>query len=168
VGFLFIPYLGVNIPVGRASDGLSPGLRIGGIFGFNLPPFLSLNGELTFDLLNPTGSASDYSEVMYDVAFSPLFHLRIPQLEFVVGPKIGYYGYYVSDSWGGSSNDLESGYSYGLNVGAFVPLGRMAIGGLFSLVGRHVSSSCDNYGYCGSVANGPDYKFLGFSGALLY
>jgi hypothetical protein len=168
MGYLFMPYIGVHVPVGKASDGLSPGLHIGGLVGINLPPFLSLNCELSFDLLNPDGGYSDLTYVMYDFTFSPLFHFSIPQLDFVVGPKFGYYGYYISDSQGSSSNDLESGYAYGFNAGAFVPLGSIALGGLFSFVGRHVSSTCGSDGWCASVSHGPDYKFVSFSGALLF
>jgi hypothetical protein len=152
----------------KASDISSPGLHIGGLFGINLPPFLSLNCELSFDLLNPDSGYSDLTFVMYDFTFSPLFHFSIPQLDFVVGPKFGYYGQYISYSQGGSTDDVESGYAYGLNAGVFVPLGSIAIGGLFSFVGRHVSSTCGSDGWCASVSHGPDYKFVSFSGALLF
>jgi hypothetical protein len=168
MGFLFMPYIGVHVPVGKASDGLSPGLHLGGLIGINLPPFLSLNCELSFDLLNPDGSNSDLTYVMYDFTFSPLFHFSIPQLDFVVGPKFGYFGYYISDSQGDSSNDVESGYAYGLNAGVFVPVGSIALGGLFSFVGRHVSSTCDSSGWCYNDSHGPDHKFFSFSGALLF
>ena len=169
VGFLWMPYLGVNVPTGKGSDGYGPGLRLGGLFGFNLPPFLSLNGELTIDILNPDTSGVDVTEVMVDFTFSPLFHFRIPQVEFVVGPKFGYFAYDLSYSANGSASTDESGsgYAYGFNAGVFVPLGRIAIGGLFNFTGRHFNSYCAE-STCFDVTGGSDAKILGFSGALLY
>jgi hypothetical protein len=168
-GFLWMPYLGVNIPTGSSSDWASTGLRLGGIFGFNVNPFLSLNGELTIDILNMNsapGSSITGAEV--DIAFSPLFHYDLPGLEFVVGPKLGFFGYSATASESGYSDVTYSGsgLAYGVNAGVFVPLGRIAIGGLLNYTGRHfsTSSACDT-DYCADT--GTD-KFFGFSVALMY
>jgi hypothetical protein len=165
-----MPYIGVNIPTGAGSEYYSAGLRLGALFGVNLPPFLSLNGELTFDLLNPDYGSGDYTEMEYDITFSPLFHFRIPQLEFVVGPKFGYFGRYVSyDNYYATSADFsQEGYAYGINAGAFFPLGRIAIGGLFNFTGRHVKSECDVNDSCYHVTSTSDAKIIAFSLALLY
>jgi hypothetical protein len=170
VGFLWMPYIGVNIPTGDLSDSYSAGLRLGGIFGINLPPFLSLNLELTFDWLNPKYADYDTTEIMYSFSFSPLFHFRFPQLELVAGPKFGYFGHYVSfdQTYDTSSDFTESGYAYGINLGIFFPLGRLSIGGLLNYTGHHVTSSCNVYNECADVYNGADYNLLGFSLALLY
>jgi hypothetical protein len=170
MGFLWMPYLGLNVPTGTWSDGNDAGLRLGGIFGVNLPPFLSLNGELTIDILNPkVGSAA-----IVDLTFSPLFHFGLPQVQFVAGPKIGFFGY----SWSGSSSGYDlsasgSGIAYGVNAGVFVPLGRLAIGGLINFTSHHFTSACENdytTGYvedC-SYSKPPDANFFGITGALLY
>jgi hypothetical protein len=178
VGFLWLPYIGVNVPTGKGSDGLSPGLRLGGIFGFNLPPFLSLNGELTIDILNPDtpGGYDSATAVMVDFTFSPFLHFGLPGLEIVAGPKIGGFGYALSASASGPDERYSgSGLAYGVNVGFFIPLGRVAIGGLFNFTGHHFSSECENDAYtgyvevCGNPRPGTsDTKILGFSGALLY
>jgi hypothetical protein len=143
-GFLWMPYLGVNIPVGSTSDGYSTGLRLGGIFGFNVNQFLSLNGELTIDILNadsPAGVSTSAAEV--DFTFSPFFHFDIPGLEFVVGPKLGFFGFSATQSQSGYSDVTASGsgLAYGVNAGVFIPLGRIAIGGLLNYTGRHFSES---------------------------
>ena len=170
-GFLWMPYLGLNVPVGDTSNGLSTGLRLGGIFGFNVGQFLSLNGELTIDILNidtPSGVSASAAEV--DFTFSPFFHFGIPQLEFVVGPKIGFFGMSMSMSQSGYSDSTASGsgLAYGFNAGVFIPLGRIAIGGLLNFTGRSYSSYCAN-DICGDVPSGfPSDNFIGFSGALLY
>jgi hypothetical protein len=167
-GFLWIPYLGFNVPTGSSSDWASTGLRLGGIFGLNVGPFLSLNGELTIDLLNMNtvpGVSATGAEV--DFTFSPLFHFDIPGLEFVVGPKLGFFDYSATQSQSGYSDVTYSGsgLAYGVNAGVFVPLGRIAIGGLLNYTSRHFSNSnaCDT-DYC---TTGTD-KFFGFSGALMY
>jgi len=170
-GFLFMPYLGLNVPVGDTSNILSTGFRLGGLMGGMVGPFLSLNGELTIDFLNPKNTSSGISvtEVEFDLAFSPLFHLRLPMLEIVVGPKIGIFalsgsmtdntGYYADTSYNGS------GVVWGLNSGAFIPIGRMAIGGLLSYTVRSYSS-CDATST--DCVSGPDDKFVSLTGALIF
>jgi hypothetical protein len=176
-GFLWMPYLGLNVPVGDTSNGVSTGLRLGGIFGFNVGQFLSLNGELTIDILNvdsAMGVSTTAAEV--DFTFSPFFHFNVPGIEFVVGPKLGFFGMSSTMSQSGSQDSTfsGSGLAYGFNAGVFIPLGRVAIGGLFNFTGRSFSSQCvsdfsTNYNsICNDVSGGQDDKFIGFSGALMY
>jgi hypothetical protein len=169
-GFLWMPYIGLNVPAGDTSDFASTGLRLGGIFGFNVGPFLSLNGELTIDILNiDTSSAGSATAAEVDFTFSPLFHVSLPQIELVVGPKLGFFGMSSTYSQSGYSDSTSSGsgLAYGFNAGVFVPLGRIAIGGLLNFTGRSYSSYCQN-DICGDVSGGSDDKFFGFSGALMY
>jgi hypothetical protein len=176
-GFLWMPYLGLNVPVGDTSKVISTGLRLGGIFGFNVGQFLSLNGELTIDILNvdsAMGVSTTAAEV--DFTFSPFFHFNVPGIEFVVGPKLGFFGMSSTMSQSGSQDSTfsGSGLAYGFNAGVFIPLGRVAIGGLFNFTGRSFSSQCfsdpsTNYNsVCNDVSGGSDDKFIGFSGALMY
>ena len=176
-GFLWMPYIGVNVPVGVSSNGDSTGLRLGGIFGFNVGQFLSLNGELTIDVLNlDTNPGVSATGAIVDFTFSPFFHLNVPGLEFVVGPKLGFFGMSTTYSQSGyqDSTYSGSGLAYGFNAGVFIPLGRIAIGGLLNFTGRSYSSQCysdydTNYSsVCGDVSGGSDDKFFGFSGALMY
>ncbi len=169
-GFLWMPYIGVNVPVGDTSKGVSTGLRLGGLFGFNASPFLSLNGELTIDVLNldsSMGTSASGAEV--DFAFSPLFHIDLPALELVVGPKLGFFAMSATFSESGYPDTTlsGSGLAYGFNAGVFIPLGHIAIGGLFNFTGRSYFSSCLN-DVCGDASGGSDDKFFGFSGALMY
>ncbi len=169
-GFLWMPYIGVNVPVGDTSNSVSTGLRLGGIFGFNMGPFLSLNGELTIDVLNldsTAGVSATGAEV--DLAFSPLFHIDLPALELVVGPKLGFFAMSATYSESGYPDSTMSGngLAYGVNAGVFIPLGRIAIGGLLNFTGRSYSSACQN-DVCGDASSGSADKFFGFSGALMY
>jgi hypothetical protein len=174
-----MPYLGLNVPVGSGSSQYSTGLRLGGLFGFNLGPSLSLNGEMTIDIMNPDwgGSSGDVTEAYVDFAFSPLFHFGTPQLEFVVGPKLGFFGEAANVSYASGPDDKYSGSGlvYGLNAGVFVPVGNMAIGGLFSFTGHSYSKMCTNdstTGYvdlCGDASGTvAGSKVIAFTGALLY
>jgi hypothetical protein len=67
-----------------------------------------------------------------------------------------------------------SGFEYGLNAGVFVPLGRVAIGGLLNFTTHHFSKFCENdastynVDYCFDTSSLKDLKVFGFSGALLY
>jgi len=170
-GFLLMPYLGVNVPVGDTSNGMSTGLRLGGLMGAMVGPFVSLNGELTIDILNPdTPSGMSVTEVEADLAFSPLFHLSLPGLELVAGPKIGFFALSGSVSYSSSTySDTTysgSGVAYGFNTGVFIPIvGRLAIGGLLGYTVRSFSS-CDS----GSTdcVSGPDEKFFSFTGAMIF
>jgi len=170
-GFLWMPYLGLNVPAGSASDNFSAGFRLGGLFGVNMNRMFSLNGELIIDVLNPNGSASATAEQVA-FTFSPLFHLNIPALEFVFGPQLGYFG--ESATVSGSSYDYNyhgDGVVFGMNAGVFVPLGRIAIGGLINVSTRSFSNYCENdyYTYyvdsCYSVSK---FTSIGFTGALMY
>lgn len=174
MGFLWMPYLGLNVPLGSTSDEADAGLRLGGIFGFNLPPFLSLNGELTMDFVNL--KASNASDWIFDLTFSPLFHLGTPQLQFVVGPKFGFFGESYNYTYSGYDRTISgSGLAYGFNAGIFVPIGRMALGGLINFTTHHYSRLCENDAYTGYVDScadssmmPDDVKLFGISGALLY
>ena len=134
---------------------------------------------MTIDIMNPNSSSfnGDTTEVYVDFAFSPLFHFGTPQVEFVVGPKLGFFAESATIT-NSSSPDYQysgTGLAYGLNAGVFIPLGRVAIGGLFNFTGHHYSSACTNDNttnyvqQCGDVPSGNvDTKILGFTGALLY
>lgn len=176
-GFLAMPYLGINIPVGDASDAFDMGFRMGGLFGGHVSPQISLNGEFTLDVFNPKGVPSGYdvTAVAADFAFSPLFHALGDKLDLVIGPKLGFFGFAmgIKDPSGTSMLDESaSGMVYGFNLGVFGAVGNMAIGGLLSYTGRHATRVCVTMeGYpeqCDDNPGGDDLKNMSVTGAILF
>ena len=64
------------------------------ILGGRVNPQFSINGEFRIDVLNPKNvpSGVDVTVVEVDFAVSPLFHVPFPNGEFVLGPKLGFFG----------------------------------------------------------------------------
>jgi hypothetical protein len=175
-GFIILPYLGLNVPVGASSDVFSAGLRLGTLFGWHVGPMISLNGEFNIDVMNVKSfsGGSSPTDVTVDFAFSPLYHIALPQLEIVVGPKLGFFGEsmsYTDDYYGTTLSGSGSGFAYGLNAGVFVPLGNIALGGLLNFTVRSYSS-CDSNSNTNSNSDfcidGSDVKIFGFSGAMIF
>jgi hypothetical protein len=170
-GLLLMGYLGIHAFEGAAGDNYGPGLRVGGMLGFYLNPVVSVNGELSIDIMNlktDTGFyTSDDSAARVVFSFSPLFHLPVnPQMEVVLGPKFGAWvdTFTFSDN---SSADI-SGYLLGLNAGVFVRTGRMSLGGLFSFDDGVPTQICDTNGLCGTPADKTSEKVIAFNGAILF
>ena len=177
-GLLFLPYMGFHSVVGSYSDGYSTGFHMGGFLGGHIGPIFSLNGEISFDYMNlNTGGYNDanFTEVFFDFTLSPLFHFGAgPYVEFVVGPKLGIFVDLGSESYQGSSstNDYNaSGLVYGFTTGAFFPLGRIALGALFSFTGRTFLEMCSTSSgsseQCNSSPSVDDFKLISFSFAML-
>jgi hypothetical protein len=165
-GVLVILYGGVNFPVGSRSDGYSAGFNMGGIVGGHLNHDISLNGELSLSMLNYDHASSFQSEYLGAITFSPLFHLGQRNIEFAIGPKLGFFSYHFGYDdgyiWSSSS---ASGLAYGLNaVLLFQVAPTLSIGGLLSLTGHHATEACNVYPNgtedCGNAANQPDMKLL--------
>jgi hypothetical protein len=174
-GFLAMPYLGLNVPVGRSGDFTGTGFRLGGILGGNVTPWLSINGEIALDFMNPKNVPSGYdvAEVFFDVTFSPLAHFGTDAVQFFVGPKLGIFGFGSSSSYSGqTSSTSASGGAYGLNGGFAVPVGNMAIGALLSFTGRHATKACETppggSETCDDSPSGPDFKQVGITGTLMF
>jgi hypothetical protein len=169
-GLLLLPYLGANVPFGDGSQWLSTGFRLGGLLGFYVGPAVSLNAELTLDFLSVDGQGSSgVTNLMVDWAFSPLFHFGPANMDFVIGPKFGFFTQEISYS--AYNNDYSStsyGYVYGVNAGVFVSMGRISVGGLLSFTGHSYSQYCDYYDQCGNISGASDLKIFGITGALLF
>jgi hypothetical protein len=165
-----MPYLGLNIPVGDSGEGIDPGLRLGALMGGHVIPELSLNGELAIDVLNLKDSG-DVTAVMVDVMFSPLFHFATPQVEILVGPRLGGFGYSLSSS-GSSASGSMSGLSYGFNLGIAIPVGNIAVGGMLTYTGRHATEVCytssSGNESCSSDFEMDDFKTLAFTGLMMF
>jgi hypothetical protein len=179
-GASLLLYLGPTFPGDMHAfpgAGLSPGFRLGGMLGFYLTPFLSLNGELGFDVLNFSDSSIDnnVTGIRLVAAFSPLFHAPSGNIEFVVGPKLGGWFTAISDNSGTSDGVTASGGLLGINAGLFVHLGggRMSLGGLATFETAWTSQICSTFAgaqSCGdAVGTERDAdKVFSVTGALLF
>jgi len=174
-GFFAMPYLGLHIPVGSSGDSMDPGFRIGALLGGHINPMVSLNGEMTIDVMNPKDvpSGMDVTEVMVDVLFSPLIHFGNGQIEGFFGPKIGAFGMSGTASMNGMSADTSArGLAYGFNLGAAIPVGNIAVGGLVSFVGRHATHMCvtepGQSEQCSDSPSGDDFKAFSITVAMLF
>jgi len=179
-GFLAIPYLGFEQHEGSTGDNFGVGFIMGGILGGRINPQFSINGELRIDILNPKNTGGDdVTAVEVDIAFSPLFHVPFQQGEFVVGPKLGAYGFSFSDMVGGveANKGNASGYAAGFNTGVFFNISpTVALGGMLSFTLRQPTKECSTpYGYaetCGTSLPGggdfPSEKVLGFHGGAMF
>lgn len=153
-------------------DAYGPGLRFGGMLGVRIGGHLSLNGELTYDVSNVSGPVT-LEERFIRASVSPMIHLDAHGMELAVGPKIGRYSRSSRYNNGNANIDrTDSGYSTGLNAGAFVPVSpQMAIGFLLSFDVMWSLPNCAWIGInflvqCNSGTN--TAKVLGLTGALLF
>jgi hypothetical protein len=145
-GFLAMFYLGGQHYFGDAGKNVDTGLRLGTILGGRLNPQISLNGEITLDVLNPKNvpPGADASGLDADFTFSPLFHLPNGNVEIVVGPKLGWRAEAQNISGGGFSTSTSlDGYTAGLNAGLFYALSPGAsLGALLNFEARTHRESC--------------------------
>jgi len=176
-GLLALPFIGIESHQGDSGVGLNPGLVLGGILGGRIGSTFSINGELRIDVLNPknTQSGVDETAVEVDFALSPFFHMPFPSGEFLIGPKLGFFGAASQLSYGGIDGDKTSasGFVYGFNSGVFLDVGqRSALGGMLTFAVRDATSVCytpaGGSEQCGSVSNLVPEKVLGFQFAALF
>jgi len=151
-GLLLTGYLGVNVFQGDSEINalfgiiVRPSLRAGAMAGFYVHPQLSLNAELTIDVvrieLNNSGSDLASPGKRGTLAFSPLVHIpTVDDLELVVGPKLGLwmmsFDTHTSATWN------MRGYLLGINVGAYLDMGAVSVGGLLSYESATSTRICD-------------------------
>jgi len=175
-GLLLIPYVGANLALGDTSKAFNLGYRVGGIGGWHVLPFLSLNGELTVDRPGPIDVENGYvlKATATDLAFSPLIHLALDQGDFVFGLKVGAFRYTTSLSidWTGEPPKVntEYGLAYGLNLGVFGSLEDFGVGVVLGFTGRHEAERCptiqNDTPYCPRGRS--DLKLLTVAVAVLY
>jgi hypothetical protein len=144
-GLLFLPYVGLSIPLGDDSGSYTVGHSFGALVGAHLGPVFSLNAEINVDYMNPGPLAT---ETQTDFALSPLLQSRGPRHFLVLGMKLGIYSFTRSvsgmESYSSRSTTSYSttGTVWGLTFGGFVPVGPMAFGCLSRLTFRNHSSNC--------------------------
>lgn len=146
--FQLIPYIGAHSYQGAGGTILGPGVHAGGLLGFRIGDHLSINGELTIDLVNandlPTGDR--YTEEAVTIGLSPLVAFPVGRgIELALGPKLGWWGssYYQDASARGKGSGSYAGYDLGANAAGFVQVGRkLWLGGLASFDLRTYGRSC--------------------------
>ncbi len=175
-GLLLSAFLGISSFQGTTGEGLSPGLRFGGLIGFYASPVFSLNGELSIDFMNPDSSLGNETAVRAAISFSPLYHLTTNgNLEIVLGPKLGAWSEDYSDTDGNTLGNA-SGYLVGINAGAYTRVGTALLGGLFSFedgVWTKTCAAADPFNgnfdqICASVSDAPSDKILAFNLSALF
>ena len=143
-GPLFIPYFGFESHMGEGSDTLGVGFGLGAIAGGRVNQRLSINGELTINVLNPKNAPDDTLMFEGDLALSPLFHVPLAFGEVVIGPKLGVFG----ASWTATGfKRTATGYAFGLNGGAFFAVSPMlSVGALLNFTFRDAQEVCTTLG----------------------
>jgi hypothetical protein len=169
-GVLVLANFGLVAPTpGYNTRAASPGFHMGSVLGWHLSPRFSLNGEINLAALpynaDTTNGQSD-TGFLFDYALSPLFHVGAPNLEFVIGPKLGRYRYSMSDGTYGAFSG-SSGWSYGVNLGVLGPLQTMAIGVLVTLTNNHATEICESTCHARD-SNLGDILIAGISFAMLH
>jgi hypothetical protein len=124
----------------------SLGYSAGGIAGWHISRFVSLNGELAVDHFAPINldNGNHVQALAVDLVFSPFFHIGLDRGDIVIGPKIGAFRYASSQGdW--TTPDKEEtvyGLTYGFNIGVFGGVGDLATGVLLGYSDRHVTGAC--------------------------
>ena len=143
-GFLLLPFVGANLPLGDPFAGFDLGFRAGGVGGFHVLSYLSINGECSVDFLNPNNveMGSNLHARVADFALSPFFHIALDRGEIVMGPRIG--AFTASSSlvrYDGVTNREESarGLAYGFNLGVLGGIGDIAVGAMVGYTTRHAT-----------------------------
>jgi len=110
------------------NDGSSTGLglRLGLVLGGRLDHRFSINGELSYDLLNPDHSVPGVIFYNFEAAAAPFFHLSLPWgTEALLGPKLGLFRAGASGQGERDATDaVYTGLLVGANLGAFVEISR--------------------------------------------
>jgi hypothetical protein len=143
-GVLFLPYLGLSLPLGSNSDSYATGHNFGALIGIHASQIFSLNMEINVDYMSPGPLAT---ETQTDFALCPLIQSRRARHVLVFGAKFGRFSVTRSvgevSSYRSSDSYSASGFVWGAILGGFVPVGPVTLGGLAQLTFRNLSSNCD-------------------------
>jgi hypothetical protein len=152
-GHVFMPFIGLHSFQDSNSSGVDAGLRLGTFLGAFTNNDFSVNGAVTFDVMNPNSKADplEISAQMLELTFSPLFHLGSPQVEFIVGPKLGFWNMWSHvripvGVLGPTQIDIDGttqGWTVGGNMGLLVAATPGAlVGVILNLEVRDIIHSC--------------------------
>jgi hypothetical protein len=136
----------------------------------------SSNAQLSLDSLDiHSASQSPKPEEKYtDIALAPLFHIETAKAIVVLGPKLGVFHHTIWQHDSDGTKLSSRGLSVGFNVGIFVPLGRIALGGVLNGRLHTTTRSCSTYDFnnvedCeGSEERGQGGGMLGLAGAVMF
>jgi hypothetical protein len=110
----------------------------------------SINGEISLDVMdrNDYGISQKPDERYLGLALVPLIRKQLRRAVLVFGPTVGYFRYtlwrrYTPESYRSVTKEITKGFSLGFNVGVFLPMGRIALGGMLN--GRF--QICTGYQY---------------------
>jgi hypothetical protein len=174
-GLFIMGNLGFHSYQGTTGTGLGAGLRLGGLAGWFVTPEISLNGELSLDILNfksdTAAAQANLSGVRVQLSVSPFYHLVLPiGAELLFGPKLGVWDTSLSDTSDYSLS--EKGYLFGLNAGMYFHIGPLAAGGLLTIEDGVPTSSCVEYAgveeYCGTVSSATSDKVVSLAGSVFF
>jgi hypothetical protein len=178
---LALAYFGFNVTTGDTFDGYGTGLDVGTLIGYRLGRRISLNGELSVDLLRPRDDGNvAISDFLLGVGLSPLVHLGPPDvnLDIVIGPRVGYFKEWLSASYRTmvypKADMSYTGFAWGLNVGAFFWLRRViALGGLIRYASHAPSHYCEASSRTAYLevcqdGDGPDRRLFTVDLAVMY
>ncbi len=149
---------------------------MGGLFGIRASDRLSLNVELTLDRSNLNGPIPIRQQWFFRTSLSPLIHLPAGAFATAVGPRVGLYSGRSDYDVGTANVELkDSGFSTGINAGAFLPLSaQAAIGLLLSfdvMWGRRTCVPIGTFQSSATQQCGPTTdigKVLGLAAGLLF
>ena len=180
---LIMPYAGTHSPVGDAGKRYDLGFHTGTLVGGRLGENWSLNGDATFDWLNPSnsGAAASVTDILLTIALAPLFHLPLDRMQLVVGPEIGWY---VEDAEGDVIDPLDPsgkthvtasshGYLFGAQAGLLFNLGSaVKLGGLVGFSYRRATQACAQISNesesCTGDVNGASFTTINVAVAAMF
>ena len=144
------------------------------MLGARLGDRFSLNGELTYDVSNVSGPVTLEQERFLRASVSPLIHADARGMELGIGPKVGLYSRRSRYDAGGADLEVtDSGYSTGVNAGAFVPVSaQVSLGLLLSFEVMWARPTCFATAFgspvqpCGGTTDVG--KLFGLAGGLLF
>jgi len=184
-GLLLMGYVGVNAFPGKGaldssalglSMSVDAGLRLGALVGYNVTPWISVNGELTVDVINSDDPSGYWKTggTRKAIALSPFFHLAASSsglVEAAIGPKLGFRWMNIGSQ--GPEEFSSNGYLAGLNAGVFVRGGVVMLGGLVSFEYSPTSEVCRQQDFintdCSYSVDGISAeKVVSLSGSLLF
>ena len=141
-----MPYVGLHSYNGESWRDFDAGLRVGGLLGARLSELASLNGQLNLDFMNPNEVMGvDINATIASVTIAPLLHMRAaPNVELVLGPKLGGFYYSLDASTGSLRLDGSArGWVAGAQAGMFFAVNPSAfVGVLFSYTHLDSTHSC--------------------------
>lgn len=173
-GSFVVPMVGVSSFMESSAEKLGPGMRLAGMAGGYVTNEISLGGSLTFDWLNwDLPSGVNATGFMFEAAFTPLLHVGDQRADFVFGPALG--AWMTSntaryDAVGNTESVTANGWALGGNLGVFVPLASVRVGGMVNFMVRETLNVCASTLNGTEICqdSGPAHKVLAFSAAAMF